>query len=282
MQTMEVGQYTVKKASGDVVPFDEEKLRKSLESTGASGEIIDKVFSEVISQLYDGISTRKIYQKAFAILRKVTGSFASKYKLKKAIMDLGPSGYPFEKFVAELLKNQGFYTEVDTIVEGKCISHEIDVIASKEDYRYMIECKFHRDQGRKSDVKTALYIQSRFIDVRSTWKKEHKGMKYQGWIVTNTHFTEDAYTYGKCVGLNLVSWDRPQRGSLKDRINLSGLHPITCVTSLKKAEIEILLDKGIILCKQLRTHAEAMRKIHISDSRIKHILKEASDICKIT
>lgn len=275
--------FTIIKASGVSVPFDAQKLRHSLENAGANEETITSVCASISAQMHDGMTTQKIYQKAFSMLRKITGTVASKYRLKKAIIDLGPSGYPFEKFVAELLKHQGYQTEVNLIVQGNCITHEIDVIARKDSRQHMIECKFHRDQARKSDVKTALYIQSRFIDVKKTWKKQkEKGIKsFQGWIVTNTRFTNDAYTYGHCVGLKLISWDYPKNGSLKERINMSGLHPVTCLVALSKKEKQALLDMGIVLCKQLCQQTEALDKLGISNSRQKRILKEVNEVCSV-
>ena len=56
------------------------------------------------------------------------------------------------------------------IVKGHCVNHEIDVIAEKEDYRFMIECKFRNLPGTNCDVKIPLYIQARFKDVEQQWK----------------------------------------------------------------------------------------------------------------
>jgi Holliday junction resolvase-like predicted endonuclease len=280
---MNLKSFTVIKASGSSVPFDIQKLRHSLENAGANEETIESICMNISAEGHDGMTTQKIYKNAYAMLRKITGTVASKYRLKKAIIDLGPSGYPFEKFVAELLKYQGYETTVNQIVQGHCITHEVDVIARKKERQYMVECKFHRNQGRKSDVKTALYIQSRFLDVKKVWsEQEEEGLKaFQGWIVTNTRFTDDAYTYGRCMGLKLISWDYPVKGSLKARINMSGLHPITCLISISKKEKEELLNMDIVLCKQLTQHIEALDKLHISNSRQKRIMKEVNELCQV-
>jgi hypothetical protein len=117
----------VTKASGEKVPFSVKKLQHSLERSGADDAIIDEVISELSHHLRDGISTKKIYKHAYNILRKISSSHAARYKLKQAIMELGPSGYPFEKFVGEILKFQGFTVKVGAIVEGHCVSHEVDM-----------------------------------------------------------------------------------------------------------------------------------------------------------
>src|SRR5690606_6702976 len=148
------------------------------------------------------------------------------------------SGYPFEKYVGEILKHEGYKTRVGQIVQGHCVQHEVDVIASKDDQHFMVECKFHSDQVRKCDVKIPLYIHSRFLDVEKAWEQRpgHGHKFHQGWVMTNPRFTTDATQYGTCAGLNLVSWDFPKKGSLRERIDGSGLHPITCLTTLTKKE----------------------------------------------
>jgi hypothetical protein len=86
-------------------------------------------------------------------------------------MELGPSGFPFEKYVAEILKYQGYRVEVGVIVEGFCVKHEVDIIAEKEAKHFMIECKFHNQPGTFCDVKIPLYINSRFLDIEKMWKE---------------------------------------------------------------------------------------------------------------
>jgi ATP cone domain len=159
----------VKKASGMLVPFSASKLRQSLQRSGASPEITENVISEIQSQLYEGMSTKQIYQHAFKLLKKFSKPQAAKYKLKNAIMELGPTGFPFEKYFAEILRYQGYSVKVGEIVKGHCVNHEIDVIAEKGNMKFMIECKFHNATGINCDVKVPLYIHSRFKDVEKKW-----------------------------------------------------------------------------------------------------------------
>ena len=84
-------------------------------------------------------------------------------------MELGPSGFPFEKFVAAIIKEEGYQTEVGVIVQGACVTHEVDVVATTDHQHIMVECKYHNQQGRVNDVKIPLYIQSRFLDI----EKQH-------------------------------------------------------------------------------------------------------------
>jgi Holliday junction resolvase-like predicted endonuclease len=267
--------FNITKKSGEIIPFDVEKLKSSFKRSGASESDINDVITNLSEYVYDGITTKKLFQLAYKLLKKKSVEVAGRYRLKDAIMELGPTGFPFEKFVAELLKYQGFETEVGTIVQGQCVTHEVDVIAQKEGEKIMIECKFHGNTHTKSDVKVALYIHSRYNDVLKAWKNtDSKGIEsYQGWIVTNTRFTEDAMQYAKCVGLQLVSWDYPFQGSLRERIDISGLHPITVLQSITKREKQKLLDKGFVLCRMLTI--ENLINCGVNEKSAKKALLEA-------
>ena len=270
------------KHSGDIVPFNVDKLKDSLRRAQASEEIIQQIVAQIESAIYNGITTKKIYQMAFKMLKGKSRVSASKYKLKKALMELGPSGFPFEKLVGKLLAHEGFETKVGVIVQGNCVQHEVDVIAQKDNYHYMIECKYHSDQGRFCNVKIPLYIHSRFLDVEKQWEhqKGHEAKLHKGGVYTNTRFTTDAIQYGKCVGLLLISWDYPMGNGLKDRIDKSGFHPLTALTTMTKSEKTKLLDKGIVLCKELHEKPTLLNQIGIDKTRHKKILEDSEALCK--
>ncbi len=266
------------KKSGERVVFDSSKLKQSLERSGAGTEDIEYIIGQVREKIVDGMSTRKLYQIAYSLLRKRSNKVAGRYRLKKAILELGPTGFPFEKFVGELFKHQGYDVQVGVVVPGKCVTHEVDVIARKGKKQLMMECKFHSDTSRKSDVKVPMYISSRFYDVKSQWEKEYGDEIdfYQGWVVTNTRFTQDAINFGRCAGLQLMSWDYPRKGSLRDRIDASGLHPVTALQSLKKAEKQQILDMGIVLCRNLSPNI--LRDINVSERRINKAITEVREL----
>lgn len=270
----------ITKRNGEKVPFDVQKLIDSLDRSGASEAEIENVIREVGRNLIDGMSTHKVYQLAYSILRKKSRMAAGKYRLKKAILELGPTGFPFERFVGELLKNQGYQVKVGQVIQGHCVKHEVDVVAEKEDRKFMIECKFHRDPSRKSDVKVSLYIHSRFLDVAQQWKKQpNERLRFhQGWIVTNTRFSEDALQYGKCAGLQMISWDYPLQGSLRERIDRSGLHPITALQSLTKKEKQEILNLDVVLCRNI--DRDLLVKIGMKDNQIKKIMTEVNELIK--
>lgn len=269
----------VTKVSGDVVPFDEHKLVHSLERSGASESIINEVLDEVRGHLYEGIPTKQIYRMAFAILKKRTASSAARYQLKSAIAELGPTGYPFERLVAALFEHQGYSVKVGQLVQGRCVQHEVDVIAEKSGTRNVMECKFHADPNRKADVKVPLYIRSRFVDVMEAWQKTEPDLEYVGWVVTNARFTGDALDYSRCIGLQLLSWDYPHHGSLKERVDGSKLLPITCLTTLKKSEKQQLLENGVIFCRDIHADPRTLTGIGLTLSRSGKVMDEVRAIC---
>ncbi|MDP3469343.1 MAG: ATP cone domain-containing protein [Daejeonella sp.] len=277
-------QIYVTKMSGEKALFDEEKLRNSLKRSKADNDVINQVIEQVKYELKDDISTREIYRMAFAYLRKKASHSAARYKLKQSILELGPTGFPFEEYVSELLKYKNYRTEVGNIVEGHCVSHEIDIIAERENRHILLECKFHSDQRRFCDVKVPLYIYSRFKDVEQELKKNkrHNDTEFLGGLVTNTRFSSDALKYGICMGMYLISWDYPVGKSLKFLIDQSGLHPLTSLLTLSKFEKQQLLDKRIILCKNLIGKEKVLREIQISEPRIKKIISEVEDLCNPT
>ena len=268
----------IQKSSGEKVNFSLPKLKKSLRHSGANENDIQHIIDTVRDELYQGISTREIYNRAFALLKKKKSVFASKYKLKKAIYELGPTGFPFERFIAEILSYSGYQVEVGQIVQGKCVNHEIDVIAVKNRNKLFVECKFHGEEGRNCDVKIPLYIYSRYQDMITSQSQEYD---YKGWVVTNTRFTSDALQYGQCVGLYLLSWDFPKGNGLKDRIDRIGLYPITVCTLLSNREKLFLLDRDVVLCKQLLIDSFYLDHLGVSETRKNNILNELKLLCNV-
>ena len=274
--------FEILKHSGEKVQFSIEKLRASLRRSGADDASIEQIIGTVRDELYQGISTKEIYNRAFILLKNKKSIFASKYKLKKAIYELGPTGFPFERFIAALLKYSGYETMVDVILPGKCVSHEVDVVAKKNGRHIVAECKFHGDQGNKCDVKVPLYIHSRFQDIWANSSKRNKeDQPNEGWVVTNTRFTKDALRYGTCAQLHLVSWDYPKNNSLKDRIDRLGLYPITVSTLLSNREKHFLLSRDVVLCRELLNDKFYLDHLGVSNERKRKIIDEISMLCNL-
>lgn len=270
------------KHSGDIVDFNPEKLKISLLKSGANTDVVNDILKSIRKELYEGIPTKKIYKMAFALLKKEANAHAARYNLRSALQLLGPSGFFFEKYIARLFEAEHFETKLNLTLQGKCISHEIDVLIKKNNLISMIECKFHAGREAVSDVKVPMYILSRFNDLKD---KEYtifskKDSISKCWIVTNNRFTSDAIAFAKCSGLNLLSWNYPELNNLKTKNDFDYLYPVTCLTTLSLGEKDKLLILDVLLVKEIINNSECLEKIGLSPNRIKNVLKEASELCK--
>ena len=265
----------IKKASGEIESFSDEKLERSLLMTGASFQLVKRVIDQVRRQARTGMTTRKLYRMAFQLLQQESRHLAARYSLKRAVMSLGPSGYPFEKFIGALLEKKGYQSEVGVILQGACVTHEVDVVACKGKHRHLVECKYHNREGIKCDVKVPLYVHSRSLDLQNNspdqWVNEF-------WLVTNTKFTSDAIKYGICVGLKLLSWDYPEGNSLKQQIEKEEIHPITCLTSLTSHQKKKLLEQNVVLCHEISENSDLLKSVGLKDSQVNRVVKEVTQL----
>lgn len=270
------------KHSGDIVEFNPEKLKTSLLKSGASTIAVDAILQAIRKQMYEGIPTKQIYKMAFSLLKKTANSNAARYNLREAIRLLGPAGFFFEKYIGRLFASENYETKVNTTLQGKCVLHEIDVLIKKNEHVSMIECKYHAGREAASDVKVPMYILSRFNDLKERQHAifEKKDSISKCWIVTNNRFTSDAIDFAKCSGLNLLSWNYPEDNNLKTKNDKHYLYPVTCLTTLSIAEKDKLLILDVILVKEIINRSDCLEKIGLSSTRIKNVLKEASELCR--
>src|SRR3989344_2304607 len=186
----------VLKATGQIEPFSEEKLRESIRRAGIPRDLEDNVVAHIKSKLYENIPTIEIYKHINEFLDNSSQSYSkAKYSLKQAIAELGPTGYPFEDYAAEILKLEGYKTQVRQVLMGKCVSHEIDVVLENSHRRVMVECKFHNGSSNRSQVQVSLYTKARFDDIRE------KNNLDEAWLITNTKLTPDALSYATCSNM---------------------------------------------------------------------------------
>lgn len=251
------------KADGKHEAFDKEKLRFSLLHAGASAEATEEVINHLVPKLHSGMTTHDIYRHAFEVLAKINRPVARSYSLRRAVMELGPSGFPFEDFVAEILRAKGFECVTRQTVLGGCVPHEMDVVAWNATKLMMIEAKFHNELGTKSDLKVVLYIKARFDDLKENvfaYGGKDRPIT-DAWLVTNTKFSSTAIHYGVCKNMTLVGWNYPEKGNLQDMIEEEKLHPVTCLTTLTDADKKTLLTNGVVLCSNIRKNPEVLRRL---------------------
>lgn len=260
------------KASGNIEPFSEEKLRVSIKRAGVSPQLQDKVLSHVKSKLYENIPSQEVYRHINEFLENEPYIGRMRYKLKHALMELGPTGYPFEDLVTEIMKIKGYKTQTRTVLMGKCVSHEIDVIAEKNDEKLMIEAKFHNAPGIHTDVHVSLYTKARFDDLA---EKYHFT---KPWLFTNTKITPDALSYALCVGMKVTGWNYPQDEGIRDIVEQNHLYPITLLLSLSENQKQTLLENHIVLANEILKNENCLDVLRLQPEKKGKIIEEAKQI----
>lgn len=271
----EGGVYIIK-ADGEREIFQREKLIESLQRVGTTSQVIDKIVTHIESDLMDDMSTTDIYRHAFALLRKYEQRVVARYSLRRALIGLGPTGFPFEDYIGEIFKAQGYKVEVGKIVKGHCVPHEVDLIAYNDSRLLMGEIKFHNELGYKTDLKVALYVKSRIDDLKaSSFFYGGKSRKLdEGLLITNTKFTQTAIDYGTCSGMTMIGWNYPAKGSLQELIEASGLHPLSCLSSLTVRNKHDLFQKKVVLCKSLLEDPTLLTSIGIRGDQLNQVIEE--------
>lgn len=266
---------SVIKANGIAEPFNESKVVSSIKRAHIPPQLEGDVLKRVKAKLYNNIPTSEIYGTIMDSLGSSQQPYTkASYSLKQSLMMLGPTGYPFEDYVGKILESRGYKTVVRQVLRGKCVSHEIDVIAEKNGKRSMIEAKFHNNPGTRSDVHVALYTHARFLDLKDKYEFD------DAWIVTNTKTTTDAVAYAECIGMKTLSWSYPLEGSLRELIESAELHPVTMLTSLSSAHKLKLLQHHIVLCRDLQENPSYLEFLRLTPEERKRTIEELHFIAK--
>jgi hypothetical protein len=236
----------VVKNSGQIEEFDEAKVRNALIRAGANQAVSDEVTKEVSSKARDGMRTSEIFGMAFSLLEARDTTVAARFNIKNALIRFGPTGFPFEKYVARLLQARGFKTVVGQTYPGHCVSQEVDITAEDSAGRYMVECKFHNQLGIYTGLKEAMYTYARFQDII-----EGGGSFTRPWMVTNTKITDEAIKYSLCRGMRMTAWGYPPGDSLQDMIDCECLYPVTVLSELDDPSLKGIIEAGAMTVKDL-------------------------------
>ncbi len=263
------------KSGGHRVPYDEQKVRRSMKRTGASNIIIDGVLKNIEPKLFDGISTRELYSLVRKALNLTAKGFASRYNLRQGILRLGPAGFKFEKYVASILKAHGWNAYVpDDEIEGTCVMHEVDVIAEKDKRTIFIEAKFRNEFRGRVDLKDTMATWSRFLDLVDA-SSVGKGIHFdEPWIVTNARFSDRAKKFGVCKGIHMIGWNFPAERTFASMVDNMELYPITVLDDLRPSELESFSELGLMLCKEVaeQENYQLAERIGISPERTRELI----------
>ncbi|MCD5381801.1 MAG: ATPase [Candidatus Pacebacteria bacterium] len=266
----------ITKADGTQEPFRPEKLRASLRRAGATKHEVDAILRDIEQWLTEGVKTQAIYRKAFELLRQSDTPSAARYSLRRALFGLGPTGFPFEDFLAKLFETEGYTTKTRVTLKGKCTQHEIDVAGFTPAHSFVAEAKFHMRPGTKSDLQVVMYSYARFLDLQNAHicRQDTCGVN-DFYVITNTKFTRTAMKYAECAGINLLSWNYPKHHSLHKRIEAAGLYPITALTTLSSRYKRALLETGVILCRDILRKPAVLQSAGVPFAKVDAVVAEA-------
>lgn len=263
------------KADGSKQLYDEHKLLRSLGKVGVRPEESEEILGYIRDQVRHGISTSDIFNHTLDYLKGKRGISAARYSIKRAVLALGPSGFPFEKYIGEVLKAHGATSVMtDVTLNGACVPHEVDIIAHIQGTRIGIEAKFHNSAGLKTEIKDMLYVHARFQDLVKAKDRQIDA----GWLITNTRFTTHAQQYALCANVQAIGWDYPHGKGIQHLIESVGVMPLTALTTLSHEEHQQLLKEGYVLARELKDKPDRLKAIGIDHHRFDAILEEAAQL----
>ena len=268
---------TVIKRDGSEVPFDDHRVICSMERVGVPKELHDRVLAHIKEKVQadNTITTDEIFYHIREFLVGRDKKSALRFNLRQAIFELGPTGFPFEKYLGKIFADQGYKVQTDLIMEGECVSHEIDLLLEKDGKREVIEAKFHNQRVGKTDIHVLLYTYARFLDIKG--KNNLDGV----WVATNTKISTESIDYANCKGIKVLSWNYPQEWNLAEFVEKPKMYPVTTLTDLTTEEERRFIDNGIVLASDLLkiSDEELRTKYLIDEKRIPVIRESAELIC---
>lgn len=241
----------ITKSSGEMVPYDEEKVRRSVSRTGADEKTIAAILHEVQKALKPGMGTKEIYAIVRKGLRKEKPWAAARYNLRAAIVRMGPTGFNFEKYVSSILNAYGYRAETPDSYMGACIRHEVDVTAEKEGRTAFIEAKFRRNFETTITIKDVLATWARYLDLVDGARIGQCPHFDEAWVVTNARFTDQCLKYGHCKNMVLIGWNHPRERTLAMMVDLNALYPLTVIDELTEDELSAFSRAGLMLCREV-------------------------------
>jgi len=74
--------------------------------------------------------------------------------------------------------------------------------------------------------------------------------------------------------LFLMSWDYPKGNGLKDIIDREKIFPVTSLSNLTYSHKQALMDKGIVICRQILKDLKVLDSLNLGDVKRRKVLEE--------
>ncbi|HDM88411.1 MAG TPA: restriction endonuclease [Candidatus Bathyarchaeota archaeon] len=270
----------VRKADGRFQPFDRRKVIRTCMKLRVGRIEAERIADKISKMVYDGIPTNEILSAIYEEVKKIRPEYEHAHDLREAISMIRPKP-DFEYFIGITLSSLGYRVESARIVDGRCIEHEIDGIAMKNDEVLMVEVKHHVNPHTYTGLDVFLAVHSTLRDLMDGYRLGLHSYPFTAALVAcNTKISQHAERYARCVGIRYMGWRYPRAFALEDLITRHKLYPITMLKILKRDHVERLGDRGIVTLKQLiEIDVDRLMEIlEISEKEIKEIKDKARAI----
>lgn len=193
------------KSDGTKVPFDSGKIVETCIRTGLDTRTAKEIAEYAERTLPDGSTTHQIYDLVMEEMEKRNPRSAALFGLRDAIADLDSES--FERYTKAVLEAHGWKCMWNQVTPGRSVSHQVDVVAQRDEETWLVECKRHFNPHRWCGLDVMLQVQARLEDLRDGAFDGKNKFKWTGaWIWTNTKFSEHAKTYATAKAERMTGW----------------------------------------------------------------------------
>ncbi|MEM1655597.1 MAG: restriction endonuclease [Nitrososphaerota archaeon] len=241
----------VRKADGRLEPYDGSKIMRTALYLGLDREDAERIEREVLEKAYDGIPTSEILAMIRDLAEEIRPELSQARDIREAISAMRPKP-DFEDYARIVLREAGYLVEPGRLLEGRCVSHEIDGIAFKGDEVFVVEVKHHFNQHAYTGLGTVLELWAALEDLREGYRLGFHPYAFTSAIlVCNTKISQHAEQYARCKGIMYMGWRYPRAFALSDIVSSKKIYPITMIKSLSAEAVAKLGDRGIVTLNQL-------------------------------
>lgn len=260
------------KADGTRQRFEKHKIMRTCLRAGSDKETAEYIAEEIRKKVSDGTTTHDIYKMILSYLAKTEKITAFLFRLREALSQL--DSLSFELYVKKLLESYGYKCKWDVIVKGKCVEHQVDIIAQREEL-FLVECKHHVNPHRFCGLGNVLQLQARTEDINEGYEiRKNKYNFNYSWIVTNTKFSEHAKKYARAKDMRLTGWGS-REFKIQKLAQKNKVFPVT-ILHANRHVIKNLLRAGIITLQDLLRSAKTKKLLRPREYKI--LVKQASSL----
>jgi Holliday junction resolvase-like predicted endonuclease len=266
----------VKKFDGSKQQFDKNRIIRTCMRNGASEETATKIANRIEKNAHDGMRTQEILDLIWEYLREHHPESQMRVDLRLAL-SLLRSKPDFENYASLILKDLGYSVQSNMVLRGRCIEHEIDAIAQKEDRTIYVEVKHHNRAHTYTPLEVSMKVWATLQDLIAGKKLGYHNINFtKALIICNTKFTDHARVYADCVGIDHIGWKSPVSNGLEDIIERRSLYPVT-VLKEDRGLLRLLVGNGVLLLRQLiEEDAERLARNRIVSTSQLSALREKS------